>query len=227
MVWIGARYVFGSTFSYRIPDFSSSYAAATPIPSPSTVKLALVAAAIGKSGDVKVGEKLFESIKTAQVTIEIPERVAIFRGFIKRLKKKRLGRGFESTFGIREYVLYSGPLTVFVNAPPDDAKMIMESLKAVRYFGTSDSMCTNIGCNYREPCWKKVPRLYSAEDKREGILFLLTDFTEKVTFDRINPYSKVSLKRGRDLVKHPYLFPLKIVDKKKNYTIYELKPFTE
>lgn len=220
-MWIGAKYVFGATFSYRIPGFSSSYAAAAPIPSPSTIKLALVATAIGKSGNVKVGEELFENVKTAQVAVEIPDRIVVFKSFIKRLKQKRLGKGFESTFGIREYVLYSGPLTIFVNVSKN-AKMIMESLKAVRYFGTSDSACTNIECSHYEPTWEKVPKPYSAKDKG-GVIFLLTDFTEEAKFDAINPYSKVSLKRG--IVKCPYVFPLKVIEKRKNYTIYELSPF--
>ncbi len=224
MVWVGAGYVFSSTFSYRIPGFSSSYAAAAPVPSPSTVKLSLVATAIRKSGDAKVGEKLFENIKTAQVAIEIPERIAVFKGFMKRLKQKRLGKGFESTFGIREFVLYSGPLTIFIHLP-NRIREVEESLKAVRYFGTSDSVCTNIECGYREPLWEKIPTPYSARDKKEGVIFLLTDFTENVTFDAVNPYSKASL-RGEHIIKRPYVFPLKVVEKKKNYTIYELKPFS-
>ncbi|MEM1673060.1 MAG: hypothetical protein QXX33_04085 [Candidatus Hadarchaeales archaeon] len=222
-MWVRAKYVFGATFSYRIPGFSSSYAAAAPIPSPSTVKLALVATAIEKSGNVEVGKNLFESLKTAKVVIELPEKIAVFKSFIKRLKQKRGGKGFDRTFGIREYVLYSGPLTIFVNT---SNKVIMESLKAVRYFGTSDSLCTNVECDYYEPAWDKVPRPYSPEEKMEGVIFLLTDFTKEATFDAVNPYSKVSLKGGEHIVKQPYIFPLRVIEKKKTYTIYELRPFS-
>jgi hypothetical protein len=225
MVWIRATYAFGSAFSYRIPDFSSSYAMATPTPSPSTVKLALVATAIQKSGDVKAGARLFEEIKTSRVAIEVPKKIAVFKSFVKRLKQKRLGKGFESTFGIREYVIYSEPLTLFIETR-DNAEDIMKFLRATRYFGTSDSICTNIECTLCEPSWEKVPKPYSQEEK-EGVIFLLTDFTEDATFDSISPYSEASLKPGKHIIKQPYIFPLKIVEKKKNYTIYELKPFSQ
>jgi CRISPR-associated Cas5-like protein len=225
MVWVKATYIFGSTFSYRIPNFSSSYAMVAPIPSPSTVRLALVATAIQKSGDVRTGIKLFEKIKATRVAIEPPERIAVFKSFIKRLKPKRSGKGFESTFGIREYAIYGGPLAIFLETTNKD-KEIMEFLKGIRYFGTSDSICTNIECTLCEPSWEKIPRLYSQKEK-EGVIFLLTDFTDNVTFDFINPYSEISLKSGEHIIKQPYIFPLKVVEKKRNYTLYELKPFVK
>jgi CRISPR-associated Cas5-like protein len=224
MAWIRATYTFVSTFSYRIPGFSSSYAMVAPIPSPSTVKLALVATAIQKNGDVEAGIKLFEKIKASRVTIEIPKEIAVFKSFIKRLKPKRLSKGFESTFGIREYAIYGGPLSVFIEKT-DDAGDVVKFLRAIRYFGTSDSVCTNLECDFCEPSWEKVPRPYSQKEKIGGVVFLLTDFTNNATFESINPYSKVPLKSSEHIVKQPYVFPLKVAEKKRNYTIYRLKPF--
>ena len=91
MGWIKAEYEFGSLFSYRVPDYPSpSYALSSPLPGPSTIKLAIVAAAIETSGKVKLGEKAFEIVKNARIKIKVPRRIAISNVLIKRLKKNFL-----------------------------------------------------------------------------------------------------------------------------------------
>jgi CRISPR-associated Cas5-like protein len=67
MVWVGAKYGFASTFSYRIPYFSSSYALSAPAPSPSTIKLALVASTINRTGNLEKGRRLFERIRNCRI----------------------------------------------------------------------------------------------------------------------------------------------------------------
>ncbi len=92
MVWIGAKYLFASAFSYRIPYFSSSYALSAPAPSPSTIKLAIVATAINRTGNIEKGKKLFEQLKLANIATELPEKIVLFKAFMKRLKQKRKGK---------------------------------------------------------------------------------------------------------------------------------------
>ncbi|MGQ9680611.1 MAG: CRISPR-associated protein Cas5 [Candidatus Bathyarchaeia archaeon] len=220
MLWIGAKYHFASTFSYRIPNFSSSYALAAPVPSPSTVKLALISETISRSGDVSKGKMLFEYLRDANVAIEIPSRIAAFKCFIKRLKQKRQGKGFDLTFGIREYLVYSDPLNILLEIPDHSLNDIEKSLKTISHFGTSDSLCTCIEIINREPLWDKCPKVYSAGDKK-GIIFLLTDFTNKVAFDNVNPYSGVRMIKDKHIITKPYLFPLHLLAKESNYTIFE------
>ncbi|MBS7630103.1 CRISPR-associated protein Cas5 [Candidatus Bathyarchaeota archaeon] len=221
MPWIGAEYNFASTFSYRLPDFSSSYALSAPIPSPSTIKLALVSGIISRKGNIERGKQLFEQIRTVKVTTELPDRIATFKCFIKRLKKKRQGKGFEPTFGIREYIIYNGPLRIFLNVSNQVMDDVKDALKAVSYLGTSDSLCTCTEFNIREPLWNKCPQLYDSEHGKEGILFMLTEFTNEVAFENVNPYSEVRMIKGKHIVTKPYLFPIHIMTKESNYVIYE------
>lgn len=86
MVWLRADYEFPSTFSYRMPKVSAQFAIGSPIPSPATVKLALVDAAIRWKGKVDEGERIFNLLKTAKVCVVPPPRMVRFRAFIKRLK---------------------------------------------------------------------------------------------------------------------------------------------
>lgn len=235
MVWTCATYAFASTFSYRIPYFSSSYALSAPVPSPSTVKLALVASIINRTGDVDVGKKLFEKIRDSGITIELPEKIITLKAFMKRLKQKRKGQEttvitpfgklverFESTFGIREYIIYDGPLRIYIDAPEDFVQDVLKSLKLVQYFGSSDSLCTCLETNISEPDLQKCIRPVESENEifgAKGMVFLLTDFTEKTTFESVNPFSGKKLAKG-ELLQKPYFFPLEVFKKEKNCTVY-------
>lgn len=221
MVWIVGSYEFTSTFSYRIPYFSSSYALSAPAPSPSTIKLAIVASTIKKTRNIKIGECLFEKIKNSEILIELPEKISTFKAFLKRLKKKRQEQAFESTFGIREYVLYSGPLRIYLDAPDDSIDMLIEALRNVQFLGTSDSLCTCLKAETvtspPEKCAKPPSGIREGE---EGVIFLLTDFTRDTTFDAINPYSGNKLRKDIDIILQPYIFPIKVIKRDKNCTLY-------
>jgi CRISPR-associated Cas5-like protein len=235
MVWVCTKYIFGSTFSYRIPYFSSSYALSAPAPSPSTVKQALIASAINRSGNVEKGKELFEKIKSSSIVFGLPEKIIVFKAFMKRLKQKRKGQEtkiktpfgdlierFEHTFGIREYVIYGGPLTIYMDVPEDSVEETLRTAKGVQYFGTSDSLCTCVESYVSKPnfkgCAKQIEHCKELLSEK-GFVFLLLDFTKKTTFDSINPFSGKKLKKS-ELVLKSYLFPMEIVKRDKNCTIY-------
>jgi CRISPR-associated Cas5-like protein len=232
MVWVSAKYRFASTFSYRIPHFSSSYALTAPAPSPSTIKLAIIATTINRTGDIERGKNLFKKIHSAKVAIEVPNKIVFFKAFMKRLKKKRkeellytpfgiITKRFESTFGIREYVLYNGPLTIYLNIPEEARQETLKTLTLVQYLGTSDSLCYCLETSVKSPSPTNCTKLCELEKVTEkGIIFLLSDFTEKISFDSVNPYSSKKI-RKEDLTLVPYLFPIQIVKKDKNCTIYQ------
>jgi CRISPR-associated Cas5-like protein len=235
MVWTCATYVFASTFSYRIPYFSSSYALSAPVPSPSTVKSALVASVINRNGNVEAGKKLFERIRGSTVTIELPEKIITLRAFMKRLKQKRRGQEttiitsfgklierFELTFGIREYIIYDGPLRIYIDASEDSVQDMIKSFKLVQYLGSSDSICTCLETNISDPNLQKCIKPVDSKNEKfdtKGMIFLLTDFTDKATFESVNSFSSKKLVKG-ELLQKPYFFPLEVVKKEKNCVIY-------
>jgi hypothetical protein len=146
---------------------------------------------------------------------------------MKRLKKKRQGRGFERTFGIREYILYDGKLGIHLDVPADDVEEVSEALQRVQYFGTSDSICCCLEITRLEPGQRRtVKRCTQNSGLGEGVVFLLSNFTEKTTFEDINPFSGKKMKKD-NLALQPYLFPIQIMQKDRiaqkdrNCTIYE------
>ncbi|MCX8177088.1 MAG: hypothetical protein N3F10_02160 [Candidatus Bathyarchaeota archaeon] len=184
---------------------------------------------------MEAGKKLFEKIRGSTITIELPERITTLKTFMKRLKQKRKGQEtmlitssgelverFESTFGIREYVIYDGPISVYIDTSEDSAQDVLKSFKLVQYFGSSDSLCTCLEANISKPDLQKCIRPVDSESEvfgTKGVVFLLTDFTEKATFESVNLFSDKKLKKG-ELLQKPYFFPLEVVKKEKNCTVY-------
>jgi len=224
MPWIGAKYRFASTFSYRIPNFSSSYALSAPVPSPSTVKLAVTSEIIARNGNVNKGKEIFNEISGSKVVIELPSRIAIFKAFIKRLKQKRKIKGerggFDQTFGIREYVHFGGPLGIYLEIPERIKDTVEASLRNISYFGTSDSICSCIEVVSKPPSENCVVKEFDPDLNKNGIVFLLSDFTETVSFNNVNPYSEEKMTNKHISIK-PYFFPLKPIKKENNYILYE------
>jgi len=222
MEWIKAEYEFGSLFSYKIPDYPSpSYALSSPLPGPSTIKLAIVATAIETSGKVKVGEEIFEVVKNAKIKIETPKKIAISNVLIKRLKKKKEKIELETTFGIRGYVHLSEPLSIYLNV--DNGDNVKELFRKVRRFGTSDSLiyCRNV--TEEEPpanCIEPIETLEKAE--RNVLIVPVKDLNpdQKIEFEDVNPYAKRS--RNKDVfVGKFYLIPISKQVQGKNWIIYE------
>jgi CRISPR-associated Cas5-like protein len=219
MVWVGAKYRFASTFSYRIPYFSSSFAISAPVPSPSTIKLALVSSTINRTGNIDKGKELFNNIRNAKVEVELPETFAVFKAFMKRLKKKRQGEGFERTFGIREYILYNGNLGIRLEINSNE-NLVSEAFKKIQYIGTSDSICSYIE-ELNESSPERIVKQSSPDfsGANKGVIYLLSDFSENTTFNDIIPFQAKNLKKIILILK-PYLFPIRVKQKDKNCTVY-------
>ncbi|HEX9862594.1 MAG TPA: hypothetical protein VGB11_04840, partial [Candidatus Bathyarchaeia archaeon] len=168
------------------------------------------------------GKKLFEKINNTTVTVELPIKIATFKAFMKRLKKKRQGQGFEQTFGIREYILYGGDIGVYLDSPTDIIEEVSEALQRVQYFGTSDSICTFLENTKNEPVQERAIKLCIQKEALEekGVIFLLSDFTKETTFEDVNPFSGKKMKK-ENIVLKPYLFPIQVVQRDKNCTIYQ------
>ena len=196
------------------------------IPSPSTIKLAITSTIISHFKNVETGKEVFEKIKTSSVRVKPPHRLVVYKAFIRRLKKKRSMRGFEKTFAIREYSIFEGSIKVYIDVLPDVKDKISLGLKKIRYIGSSDSLCYCLGeISEEEPEQEKVARPYDEKEviKGENVILQLTDFTDEVTFNKINPYNKKEKpKLGKDIKLVPHILPLKIMKRGENYTIYEL-----
>lgn len=213
-VWLRADYEFASTFSYRQPEASAQFAIGVPVPSPATVKLALVDTAIRWSGRVAEGRRIFDMIKTWRVCVVPPPRLVRFRVFLKRLKPPHSSAGpgaptVEST-GVRDYFLLDGPLSVFIEVSSSSVEEIRSLLQRIRRFGTSDSLCWCLEVREEAPDTRLCPQSLSsaAANGQGGPAVLLTDLTAQSDFEGFNPFGgRAVLAR---LHKEVYVLPLAV-----------------
>lgn len=229
MMWIRASFYFPALFSYRIPNISPSYALASIIPSPSSVKLALVDAAIKFSGSVNYGVEIFNLIKTVKIEIEPPDKVSVLKFFIKRLKpSKTKSVGFEESFGIREYCHFIGLLKIYFEIP-DRQSEIIELLQRLRRLGTSDSL---LNCEAAlieaEPDLSVTCKLLN-EIKPESLnlkgrpVVTLNELRGDAEFIQVNAFA--GGRKGNPFVSKTFILPL--IEKKKgeNFVLYEKARF--
>ena len=223
-MWVKAELNFASFFSYRIPGTSPSYTPASPVPSPVALRLALVDAAIQKSGSVDYGRDIFNLIRRAPLEVIPPQEVCLIRVFLKRLKPGKKGGLLEST-GVREYCHFPGPLTVYLKVDSREPE-IVKLWQWMRRLGTTDSLLTATAWIIDEKppknlCWQELSSLPLAKRNfQHRFVTTLIDLGGS-SFDQVNPYvagtPKYKLKT--------YVLPLVLAERGENWRRYCREPF--
>lgn len=229
MAWIFADLHFGGLFSYRIPNLSPGYALTSPIPSQAALRLALVETAIKSEGDVKVGEEIFELVKTAPLEIEPPEKVSVMKFFIKRLKPSKLEeKSFEESFGVREYCHFLGPMRIYLKMSGQEERL-KRIFQQLRRLGTTDSILScEASIREEDPELTLTSKIITSL-KPDISNFLrrpvvtLNEIKKEADFSQVNPYSEK--RKGYPFVSQPYVLPLRETRRGENFVLYEKEPF--
>jgi len=148
--WLRADYHF-HVFHYRMPG-TVAIASVTPfVPSPLTVKMALVASLL-QSGDDKSAKQLAPLLPQIEVRIVPPPSAFSFKAFLRYRSVPAVesagsldesGSYYPSRPHTREYAIFSDVLTIFLGLP-DIAilRTAQQALGHIRYLGCKDSLVT-------------------------------------------------------------------------------------
>lgn len=181
--WLKVTYHF-HVFHYRMPQ-SAAIAAVTPfVPSPLTVKMAMIAS-LFQLGDIKGAEIIGKNIHKIEVKIVPPKAALSFKPFLRyrsppavESEEKGLdetGSYYPSRPHMREYALFQGVLDIYVMFPKDIIDYGKKALKNVRYLGCKDSLVTCV--DLREENFRNdVPSVSKLKDGKSGVVVLLVDF---------------------------------------------------
>lgn len=227
--WIRAEVEFASFYSYRMPNLSPSFALCSPVPSPAAIRLALVDAVIRHTGNVEEGKAVFEMVKRANLEVQPPQRVAVMKFFLKRLKPEKPTKGKRASvlesFGIREYCLPLGPLVIWMET--EKPQEIAQAFQWLRRLGTTDSLAycrVSNGKPDRYVCIKTVNGLpLQTKNFMQRPVFMLHELKSDVQFEQINPYEEG--RRGEPYEKRLYILPMVRERLGENWVIYRLEPF--
>ncbi len=188
-IWLRADYL-THTFHYRMPE-TVAVAAINPfVPSPLTVKMALVASFF-REGDQNKAERMAKLLPFLEVKIKPPDGAIAFRAFMRYARPpkaggkpqlKETGAIYVINPHMREYVIWSSPLSVYVGICQEDPKesvpLISEALQKISYLGCKDSLVTCLSVSQVSPdeneCLKKLEGK-EWETFHEGFVVRLAD----------------------------------------------------
>lgn len=167
-VWLRADYV-SHIFHYRMPETVAIAAVNPVVPSPLTIKMAIIAALL-RDGLIADAETLVPYLPGIEVQIRPPASALVFRALLRYVRPpadrgtSRIDSNTGGTYGTnlhnREFALWgrgtegdgtAGTLTIFVRVPQTLAEMVTAALQQVPYLGAKDSLVTCITVGQEDP----------------------------------------------------------------------------
>jgi hypothetical protein len=246
-MWAIAVYHQVSMFSLKPADATSTGGRSLLVPTPFSIKMALLDAALRLYG-VETGSTYFPLIRDLRVAISPPPRIVANNCFVRIHKPRREKGGQQSSGGdeveeesegpfirsvaFREYVQYSGPLGLAVEVDTQEAgRILLALLIQVTCLGKRGSLF-----QLDSPPWlqEQLPigqgylRLDLdiqvsgfPESTGEQILQILDDCSSKLTFQQANAYSGEALTRGRDRILRQVVLPYRLARSSRGFSLYQ------
>jgi hypothetical protein len=156
-IWLAADYHLPVLYSCRMPVSSPQSAQCLPVPGPATVRLALVRTAIELYGKEQTRDLLFPIIRSSDVAIRPPAKVAI-SPHILRLYKANTAGSLQESIGYREFAHAEGVLTIYLAIPAERQALFEELLYAVGYWGQGSSVATCVHVTTAAPSPHEIVR---------------------------------------------------------------------
>ena len=207
-------------------------AAMTPfVPSPLTIKMAMVAALLQKGEDQKA-KQLAPYLPRIEVCIEPPSAAFSFKAFLRYRSVPAVesagsldetGSFYPSRPHTRKYALFATDLTVFVGLPDTAKELVKEALQDIRYLGCKDSQVWCRGVEEVSESELQTDRFVTRlEEGQAGAVVLLADFAPdaQLTLEDLIPG-----RRQKEHFQHPplpYVLPGEIKVKGRNRLFLQL-----
>lgn len=235
MAWLIAEYQGVALFSLKHGEATSTGGKSLLIPTPFAIRTALLDAAIRVQG-ISIVEKAFLAIQSLRLAVRPPDRVAISGLFTRILKPERVERGetrdryFQKTIAFREYVQWSGPLSIAMSADEVDLEFAHSLLPHITYLGKRGSFVQLQGpATWAEslpdgfipleghPAPVNLPASRPPQSFSLGIVQRLHDWGESLTWDGLNIYSEQKPdRRSFDII-----LPYRVVCAGRGFVVYE------
>lgn len=224
-MWLEVVYRPTSLFSLRKSDVTHPAAKTLISPSPYTIKMALINAAINFFS-MDFAKENFNMIRDLEIQFSLPKYICVNNCFVKiqkEPKEKKPGQAFQSTVAFREYIYYQDILKLLIRVNEQNKTDILKSLfMRINYFGKR-------GCFFQFICFNEYKKydlinnyscIFSKNTIRPntvGILISMDDFAKDATFNNADIYSKENAKREQKI----YCFNIRQLKANRNYTLYK------
>ena len=146
-VWLKASFETHS-FHYRMPDTVAISSVNPALPSPLTVKMAMLASFL-RNGETIKAQALLD-LMPLTVRIRPPAGALVWRSIMRFVRPPRHAADYDSNTGsgykisphFREFALLDGDLEIYVYVAKKNAPLVQEALELIPYLGTKDSLVT-------------------------------------------------------------------------------------
>lgn len=240
-LWITAHYLPVSFFSLRPAGVTSSGGKTLLIPTPFSIKMALLSAAISSRG-IQEGERLFPFLRDCALYLESPEEILVLKSFSKirrelkdkanpeKAQKAREKKEYpmQPTIAYREYVSYTGTFRLACHLQDDNplTKLLPELLMQINYLGKRGGFLQITGqpqVSEEQPQGRftHLTAEYPQDFEREGTLQMLDDCGTSMTFAKANIYDGAKITLHRDRVLRHIVLPYKHIRSSRNYSWYQ------
>lgn len=230
------KYVPTSLFSLKESNSTNSGAKSLLLPSPYSIKMAILNQAITIGGELELLEtknsELFRYIRDAKIGffIEDESYFCVNNSFVKILKLKEDKRskkqkeeensefisGFGQTVAFREYIYLSNQIEIIFEVENKEQKNYLKKyLHKINYFGKR-------GCFFQFVDYKDEPNHanvmeFSSTNLTSGIIQEYDDFDSQTTFDNVNNFSTSTTKRKKTILNVPVIR----FNSSKSYSIFK------
>ncbi len=212
-----------SLFSLKSSNATNSGAKSLFLPSPYSIKMAILNQAITVGGELEKltakKNKEFGFIRDTKIEYYLPKEsfFTINNSFVKILKPARSGDGFQQTVAFREYIHIDNNIELIFNVENEETKEYLKQfLYRINYFGKKGCFFQFI--NYSDNPNEANVKPFSTNDFVPGIIEEYDDFASEVNFENVDNYSTKATKRKKLIL----TLPLDKFSSSKSYSCYKV-----
>lgn len=236
-MWLVVRYQPTTLFSLRYSMATTTGAKSLLVPSPYTVKMAMLAAAIRWQGVGFASEKFPILRDLSPVRICPSEHAVVNRCFLKyqKLREDKTAKskrsddyqtpiGFQSTVGFREYVHLEGDLQIAIPVQDEEqSRELLQLCVRINYFGKRGSFMQYAGFEYNSALSSLFTANIANAGRQSGILQPLDDMASTLTFEQVDVSSEARMGTS-DRPSFPGLLPYRVDKSAATYSAYMRLP---
>ena len=236
-MWLIATYESVALFSLKSALATSSGGKSLLVPTPFSMKMALLDAGYRLFGASHVAD-IWPSIRDLDVAIDLPASIVVSNVFTRILKPRRGSPAagsahagpFQKTIGFREYVSFGGPWRLALGvAQGDVADKLQRLLLQVNYLGKRGGFIQIVellttGEALPDTFTILNPRTPPTSFELEGTLQVLDDCGSKMTLAHADIYSSARIATGKQRRLNNVVLPCRLSQSSRGYSLYERIP---
>lgn len=240
-MWITAQYLPVSFFSLRAAGATSSGGKTLLVPTPYSIKMALLSAAICSRG-IKEGERLFPFLRDSALFLAPPEEIIVLKSFSKirrELKDKanpekaqkareRKEYPMQPTIAYREYVSYTGAFHLACQVQDENplVAVLPELLMQINYLGKRGGFLQvmsqpQVSAGQPQGRFIQLTAERPQDFEMEGTLQMLDDCGPSMTFAKANIYDGAKIVLHRDRLLRHIVLPYRQMRSSRSYSWYQ------